>query len=96
MMKKLFVLAAAVTLSTNVFAGNMSENNDMKAMHSKMQDKQSFENILKNEDMQRLHEDMTINAMSEVGMEARLKMISTEEGRSYHNALKKWQKNTAG
>ncbi len=96
MMKKLFVLAAAITLSTTVLAGNMSDNKDMKAMHNKMQDKQSFVNILNNEDMQRLHKDMTLNAMSEVGMEARLQMISTEEGRSYHNALNNRQKNTAG
>ncbi len=95
-MKKLFVLAAAITLSTTVFAGNMSENNDMKAMHNKMQDKQSFGNILNNEDMQRLHKDMTLNTMSEVGMEARLQMISTEEGRSYHKALERRQKNTTG
>ena len=95
MMKKLFVLAAVVTLSTNIFAGTISEDNDMKAMHSKMKDKQSFENILQNEDMQRLHRDMTINAMSEGGMEARLEMMK-EEGRAYHKALEKGEKNTAG
>lgn len=95
-MKKLFVFASAVTLSTSALAGNMSDNNDMKAMHKKMNDNQTFETTLTNEDIERLHKDMTLNAMSEAGMEARLKMISTEEGRSYHKALNEGQKNTAG
>ena len=104
MMKKLFVLAAAVTLSTSVLAGNISDDKDMKAMHdqmhnqmhSRMHSKQSFEKIIKNEDMQRLHKEMTQNAISEQGMEARLQMISTEKGRVYHKAIDKIQKNTAG
>lgn len=95
MMKKLFVLASAVAFSTSVFAGNMSDNKDMKAMHSQMKDKQSVENILQNEDMQRLHKDMTLNAVSEEGMEARLQMMTTE-GRAYHKALEQREKNTAG
>ncbi|MCR9188515.1 MAG: hypothetical protein NXH96_06940 [Alteromonadaceae bacterium] len=97
-MKTLLIFAAAVTVSTSVLAGNMSHNNDnkdMKAMHSQMMDKSSIEEILKNEEMQRLHRDMTRNAMSEGGFEARVQMM-TEEGRAYHNALKQRQKNTAG
>lgn len=90
-MNKVLVLATAVTLSTSALAGNMSENTDMKAMHSQMMDKQSAESILQNEDMQRLHRDMTLYAMSEVGMEARRKMM-TKEGRAYHKALEKKQK----
>ncbi|MFB2707279.1 hypothetical protein ACE05C_20785, partial [Marinobacter shengliensis] len=49
----------------------------------------------KNEEMQRLHREMTRNAMSEGGFEARVQMM-TEEGRAYHKALKQRQKNTAG
>lgn len=94
-MKRFFVFAAAVTLSTSVFAGNMSDNKDMKAMQNQMKEKQSAENILKNEDIQRLHRDMTLYAMSELGMEARVKMM-TKEGRAYHKALEESQKNTAG
>jgi len=94
-MKTLLIFAAAVTVSTSVLAGNMSDNKDMKAMHSQMMDKSSIEEILKNEEMQRLHRDMTRNAMSEGGFEARVQMM-TEEGRAYHNALKQRQKNTAG
>lgn len=97
-MKTLLIFAAAVTVSTSVLAGNMSHNNDnkdMKAMHSQMMDKSSIEEILKNEEMQRLHRDMTRNAMSEGGFEARVQMM-TEEGRAYHKALKQRQKNTAG
>lgn len=94
-MKKLFILATAVALSTSALAGNMSENMNMKAMHSQVMDNQSVENILQNEDMQRLHKNMTLYAMSEVGMEARRQMISTEEGRAYHKALENGQKNTA-
>lgn len=94
-MKNLLIFAAAVTVSTSVLAGNMSDNKDMKAMHSQMMDKSSIEEILKNEEMQRLHRDMTRNAMSEGGFEARVQMM-TEEGRAYHNALKQRQKNTAG
>ncbi|KRW82495.1 hypothetical protein [Marinobacter sp. P4B1] len=94
-MKSLLIFAAAVTVSTSVLAGNMSDNKDMRAMHSQMMDKSSIEEILKNEEMQRLHRDMTRNAMSEGGFEARVQMM-TEEGRAYHNALKQRQKNTAG
>lgn len=94
MMKKVLIFAAAITISTSVFAGNMSDNKDMKAMHSQMMDKSSVEEILQNEDMQRLHRDMTRYAMSEQGFEARVQMM-TEEGRAYHKALKQSQKNTA-
>ncbi|WP_322002919.1 hypothetical protein [Marinobacter alexandrii] len=93
-MKKIFIFATAVTISTSAFAGNMSESTDKKAIHSQEMDKQSIENILQNEDMERLHREMTLYAMSEVGMEARLKMM-TKEGRAYHRALKARQKNTA-
>src|SRR5690554_7577669 len=71
-MKNLLIFAAAVTVSTSVLAGNMSDNKDMKAMHSQMMEKSSIEEILKNEEMQRLHRDMTRNAMSEGGFEARV------------------------
>lgn len=94
-MKNLLIFAAAVTVSTSVLAGNMSDNKDMKAMHSQMMEKSSIEEILKNEEMQRLHRDMTRNAMSEAGFEARVQMM-TKEGRAYHKALKQRQKNTAG
>ncbi|KXO07346.1 MULTISPECIES: hypothetical protein [Marinobacter] len=94
-MKTLFVFAAAVTISTSVLAGNMSDNKNMKAMHSQMMNTESVEKILQNDDMRRLHRDMTRHAISEVGMEARLQMM-TKEGRAYHKALEKKQKNTAG
>jgi len=94
-MKNLLIFAAAVTVSTSVLAGNMSDNKDNKDMHSQMIDKSSIEEILKNEDIQRLHRDMTRNAMSEGGFEARVQMM-TKEGRAYHKALKQRQKNTAG
>ena len=94
-MKNLLIFAAAVTVSTSVLAGNMSDNKDNKDMHSQMMDKSSIEEILKNEEIQRLHRDMTRNAMSEGGFEARVQMM-TEEGRAYHKALKQRQKNTAG
>lgn len=95
-MKKLFLFAATVTLSASVLAGNMSEHKDMKAMHNQMKIKQSVENILQNEDMQRLHRDMTLYGISEVGMEARRQMIGAEEGRAYHKDLGNKEKNTAG
>ncbi|WP_432210244.1 hypothetical protein [Marinobacter alkaliphilus] len=93
-MKTLFVFAAAVTISTSVLAGNMSDNKNMKAMHSQIMNTESVEKILQNDDMRRLHRDMTLYAISEVGMEARLQMM-TKEGRAYHKALEKKQKNTA-
>ena len=100
MMKKLYVLAAAVTLSTSVLAGNMSDDKDMRAMHdqmhNQMHNKESFGNILQNENLQRLHKNMTQNAISEQGMEARLKMMTTEDGSAYHKALEKAERNTAG
>ncbi|MDX5335872.1 MAG: hypothetical protein LPK13_07285 [Marinobacter sp.] len=94
-MKKLFVFVAAVTFSTSVLAGNISENKNMKATQNQMMDTKPVENILQNEDMQRLHRDMTLYAISELGMEARVKMM-TKEGRAYHKALEQREKNTAG
>ena len=94
-MKRLLIFASAVTLSTSVLAGNMTESNDMKAVHSSEKDKQSVENILQDEDQQRLHKKMKLYAISEVGMDARLKMITSDDGRRYHEALEKKQKNAA-
>ncbi|MEQ5816531.1 hypothetical protein J3362_13535 [Marinobacter sp. NFXS11] len=93
-MKNVLIFAAAVTVSTSVLAGNMSDSKDMKVMHNQMMDKSSVEEILQNEDMQRLHREMTRYAMSEGGFEARVQMM-TDEGRAYHKALKQSQKNTA-
>lgn len=67
----------------------------MKATHNQVMDTKPVENILQNEDMQRLHRDMTLYAISELGMEARVKMM-TKEGRAYHKALEQREKNTAG
>lgn len=109
-MKKSLVFLAAISLSTTVLAGNMghesksgdSMHSDMKAMHgnmksmhSGMNEKMTQSEILKNKDMQRLHEEMTLYGLSETGMEARLDMM-TEKGRAYHRALEQQQKNTAG
>jgi len=108
-MKKPIVFLAAITLSTAVFAGNMehesksgaSMHGDMSTMHSNMKsmhngmDKEVTQTeILKNKDMQRLHEEMTLYGLSEIGMEARLNMM-TEKGRAYHRALKQEQKHAA-
>ncbi|PSF13436.1 hypothetical protein C7H09_02175 [Marinobacter fuscus] len=93
-MKTLLIFSAAFTLSTSVLAGNMSDSKGMKEMHNQMMDKSSIEEILQNEDMQRLHREMTRYAMSEGGFEARVQMM-TEEGRAYHKALEQNQKNTA-
>ena len=108
-MKTPIVFLAAITLSTAVFAGNMehesksgaSMHGDMSTMHSNMKsmhngmDKEVTQTeILKNKDMQRLHEEMTLYGLSEIGMEARLNMM-TEKGRAYHRALKQEQKHAA-
>lgn len=45
--------------------------------------------ILDNEEMRRLHADMTLGALSEAGMEARRKMIGSTQGRAYHRALER-------
>jgi hypothetical protein len=108
-MKKSILFLAAVTLSTAVFAGNIPESRSGNPMHDNMKSMQKNMNsmhngmnkettqtgILKNEDMQQLHKRMTLNGMSEGGMEARLDMM-TEKGRAYHRALEQQQKNTAG
>lgn len=90
-MKSLIVLVAAATLSMPVFAGSMSNHEDMKEMHEKMHNEmnnnQVNKNILQNKELQRLHKEMTRYGMSEGGMEARVQMMS-EEGRAYHRALK--------
>lgn len=87
-MKSLFILVTAATISVSAFAGGMSEHRDMNEMHRNSDSGQENEDILKNNDMQRTHKQMTLNGLSEVGMEARRKMIS-EEGRAYHRALEK-------
>lgn len=109
-MKKPIVLLAAITLSTAAFAGNMQQDNksgnsihgnmnsmhkNMNSMHNGMEKEATQTGILKNKDMQRLHKEMTLNGMSEGGMEARLNMMG-QKGRAYHQALKPDQKNTAG
>ncbi|CAN0602685.1 MULTISPECIES: hypothetical protein [unclassified Marinobacter] len=95
-MKNMILFAATIALSTYTFAGNMSLNEDMKATHDQSRDKRSFENILDNDEMKRLHERMTRYGMSEPGMEARVEMITSEKGRAYHKALEDAEKNTAG
>lgn len=69
---------------------------NMKSMHNGMGKEVTQTGILKNKDMQRLHKEMTLNGLSEQGMEARRLMILTGEGDAYHRALKQDQKNTAG
>jgi hypothetical protein len=101
-MKKSILLLASVVLSTAVFAGNIQQkdnsgtsmhgdfssmHDDIKSTHNDMKEYFMNKDILKNEKMQRLHKEMTLFGMSEVGMEARLEMISSEKGRAYHRAL---------
>ena len=109
-MKKLIIFLAAITLSSTVFAGNSHESNsgvpmssDMSSMHKNMNsmhngmDKETTQTeILKNKEMQRLHKEMTINGLSEKGMEARRMMIGTKVGKAYHQAVERNQKNAAG
>jgi len=72
-----------------------SMHKNMNSMHSGMDKEATQTEVLKNTDMQRLHSEMTRNGMSEVGMEARLDMM-TKKGRAFHRALEQDQKNTAG
>ncbi|MGX1203270.1 hypothetical protein [Marinobacter sp. MBR-105] len=94
-MKRMIALISAFTISTSLFAGNISDEKDMKSMDEKNINNSSFEDVLKNEDMQRLHREMTRYSMSESGFEARKKMMN-KQGRAYHEALKEKRKNTAG
>lgn len=95
-MNKLIVLVASITLSTFGFAENMyketksgnSMDSNISSMHNNMEKKLTQADILGDEDMQRLHKEMTLSGMSENGMEARRIMIGSEEGRAYHRALK--------
>lgn len=95
-MKNILLFTATIALSTYTFAGSMSSDDNMKSTHDQSKDKRSFENILNNDEMKRLHKQMTRYGMSEPGMEARVEMITTEEGRAYHKALEEAEKNTAG
>lgn len=72
-----------------------SMHKNMNSMHSGMVKDATQTEVLENKDMQRLHKEMTLYGMSEVGMEARLDMM-TEKGRAFHRALEQDQKNTAG
>ncbi|MCK2150507.1 hypothetical protein [Marinobacter alexandrii] len=95
-MKSLLLFIGSVTLSTYALAGNMLSSDSMDATRDATRDKNSFEKILSNKDLERLHKEMTRYGMSEIGMEARRQMIGTEEGHAYHRALQKKEKNTAG
>jgi hypothetical protein len=70
-----------------------SMHQKMNAEHSGMVDNMTQPSILKNKEMQRLHKKMTLYGLSEVGMEARRRMIGPK-GNAYHLALEKAQ-NTA-
>ena len=91
------------TKSSGSMQGDMSSmhsnmtsmHKNMNSMHSGMDKEATQTEVLKNTDMQRLHSEMTRNGMSEVGMEARLDMM-TKKGRAFHRALEQDQKNTAG
>lgn len=95
-MKKTFMFAALFTLSTSAFAGNISSYKSMGPVHNQIHNQKPTENILKDENMQQLHREMTLFGMSEVGMEARRRMIGSDKGRAYHRALDRMEKNTAG
>ena len=94
-MKKSILFLAAFSVSTFVVASNISSGDEMQPNYIHMNNEQVSKNFLKNKKMQRLHWQMTREAMSESGMEARLKMM-TEEGRAYHEALERREKKTAG
>jgi hypothetical protein len=89
-MKSLLIFLASVSLSVSALAGGMADYKDINGAKDKVSDSQINESILKNKKMQRLHEEMTRYGLSEVGMEARRKMMS-EQGRAYHRALEKSQ-----
>lgn len=72
-----------------------SMHKNMNSMHSGMDEKMTQSGILKNKEMQRLHKEMTLYGLSEVGMEARRNMMGPK-GKAYHLALEQAQKNTAG
>lgn len=61
-------------------------------MHSGIGKEATQTEVIKSKDMQRPHDEMTRNGMSEGGMEARPDMI-TEKGRAFHQALEQEQKN---
>lgn len=94
-MKNTLLFIVTITLSTYTFAGNMSSDEEMKTPHDQSKDKRSFENILNNDEMKRLHKQMTRYGMSEPGFEARLEMTTTDKGQAYHRALEEAEKNTA-
>ncbi|WP_322003010.1 hypothetical protein [Marinobacter alexandrii] len=93
-MRSLVVFVAVATLSMSALADSMPGHKDMKEwhneMHNEMDNNQVNENILQDKELQRLHKEMTLHGLSEVGMEARRQMIS-KEGRAYHRALEKRQ-----
>lgn len=98
-MKTPIVFLAAITLSTAVFAGNIQQDTkssgsmqgDMSSMHSNMTSMHNNMNSMHSG----MDKEATLYGMSEVGMEARLDMM-TEKGRAFHRALEQDQKNTAG
>jgi hypothetical protein len=61
-------------------------------MHSGIGKEATQTEVIKSKDMQRPHDEMTRNGMSEGGMEARPDMI-TEKGRASYQALEQEQKN---
>jgi len=61
-------------------------------MHSGIGKEATQTEVIKSKDMQRPHDEMTRNGMSEGGMEARPDMIM-EKGRASYQALEQEQKN---
>ncbi|GGE79229.1 hypothetical protein GCM10011533_34440 [Streptosporangium jomthongense] len=106
-MKKSILFLAVVTFSTAAFAGNIPESRsgnpihdnmksmqkNMNSMHNGMNIETTQTDILKNKDMQRLHKRMTLDGMSESGMEARLDMME-KKGIAYHRVLEKKENST--
>ena len=78
----------------SMHSNTTSMHENMNSMHSRMNEKKIQTEVLKDKDMQRLHKEMTLYGMSEVGMEARLNMM-TKKGRAFHRALEQDQENTA-
>lgn len=88
-MKFTYTLIIASAISTSAFATNMTNHKNLNAPQISGSTSNKVENILQDKDMRRLHRQMTQDGLSEVGMEARRKMIATAKGMAYHQAIEK-------
>lgn len=94
-MKKILSFIVVTTISGTALAADIESSQSVSSIDKNGEPGKSYESILDNAELKRLHREMAFPGISEAGMEARVQMMS-REGKAYHRALEQKEKNTAG